>query len=129
MKSLVEFIKVLRGQDKSTAVTVYPSIAREGKEYDQYENNLTRTNLNPVTIWGYLKTVSAEALVYKQYGLHELGAKEFICEAKYKNYFLIANRIVINGADYQVFISGTGSRLMITDLPGQLIKVVLSRNG
>ncbi len=122
------FIKqLLKSKDYSTKITIYFSYNVAGSDYDDYEKNYTKTNLNPKTIKGYVSQISSEALVWKSYGLAETGAVEVICEKKYKNYFLKASRIVIDGDDYSVYISATGNKAVVTDRKFNLIRVVLSK--
>ena len=129
MKKIMDVINTIKSSEFSTKVYIYMSTKQAGEGYDGYEDNYTYTNLNPVIIKGYVREVSPEALVYKQYGLHQMGAVELICEAKYKNYFTLSNRVVIDGIDYQVFREGTGSRTLIQERPYKLLRVILSRNG
>ena len=98
-----------------------------GDDYDSYEKNYIYSNLNPITINGYVSEISAEALVWKQYGLKEIGAKEVICEERYINYFRLANKIEIDGDEYEVFKDGVGGRVMIQKRPYHTYRVILQK--
>ena len=119
--------KLLGSANYSTKIKIFFSTAMAGDDYDPYENNLTFSNLNPKTIKGYVRQISSEALVYKQYGLKEQGAKEILTDAKYKEWFENCSKIEIDGKEYQVYREGAGTRCMITERPFQIIKVVVSR--
>lgn len=129
MKKIPELKNILKDIEFTKKVFIYMSTKAGGDDYDNFEGNYVYTELNPIPIKAYVREVSAEALVYKQYGLHQMGAVELICEARYKNYFLNSNKIVIDSVTYQVFKEGGGNRTYIQDRPYNLIRVVLSRNG
>jgi len=86
----------------ATKITMYFAVKTADEGYDSYESNKTTTNLNPKTIRGYIHPVSREQLVYKQYGLSNIGAVEVICDEKYISWFKTANKITINSANYSV---------------------------
>lgn len=100
-----------------------------GDDFSPYEANYTYTNMSPIIIRAYVREVSPEALVYKQYGLHRMGAKEIICELKYRDLFTNCNKVVIENDEYQVFREGVGSRALIQERPYNMMRVVLSKNG
>lgn len=129
MKKLPNVINIIKSTEFSTKIYIYMSTKTAGEDFDSYEGNYTFSNLNPYTIRGYVREVSPEALVYKQYGLHQMGAVEVICEAKYKNYFVLSNKIIIDSIEYQVFKEGTGNKALIQSRPYNLLRVILNRNG
>jgi len=122
LKYLEKIIK-----ENSTKIYIYFSIATAGDDFDPYEQNYTYTNLNPLVIKGYVRDISPEALVWKQYGLREMGAKEIICDKRYRNWFEKCNKIEINGEKFQVFKEGVGGKFIITSLPYNLIRVVINK--
>jgi len=112
-----------------TKVYVYFATKSAGDDYDPEEKNYTYTNMNPLVIKAYLTQISPEKLVWKQYGLQEMGAVELLCEAKYKNWFKICNKIVIDDNEYAVFKVGNGNRVLIQERAGDMIRVILERLG
>jgi len=116
-------------KENGTKIAIYPAVKTAGEDYDPREKNYEWSNLNPYTIKGYVQMLSPEALVWKQYGLQEMGAIEILCEAKYKNWFKIANKVVINGEEYSVFKTGVNNRVLIQDRPWNNIRVILQRKG
>ncbi len=112
----------------STKVTIYFSTKSAGEYFDPYEQNYTYTNLNPLTIRGYVSEVTPEALIYKQYGLQNMGAKEILCDSKYKSYFELSNKVTIDGDNYTVFKEGTGNKTLIANRTKKIIRVVITRN-
>ena len=122
-----EVDKILKDSNLSTKISIYFGYTTFGDDYDSYENNTVDAKLNPKTIKAYVRDVSPEALVYKQYGLHEVGAKEILCDARYKEWFLKCSKITIDGDEYQVYKEATGQRAIITSRPFQTIRVVVSR--
>lgn len=111
--------------DKGTKILIYFSTKKAGPDFDPYTKNYTFVDLPPKTILGYVTQVTPEKLVWKQYGLQELGAIEILCESKYKDWFKNCNRVVINEQDYRVFKLGQGKLAIVQDRAGGLIKVTL----
>jgi len=126
-KSNKEINKLLENSNLCTKVQVFFSYRTFSDDYDNYENNYTDAKLNPKTLKAYVTDISPQALVYKQYGLHEIGAKEILCKDRYKSWFKKCSKITIDGDEYQVFKEAAGSRMIITDRPFKLIRVVVSR--
>jgi len=129
MKKILAINKLLTNKEFSTKIRIFFSSKSAGDDYDPYENNYTFSNLNPITIKGYVRELSPEALVWKQYGLANLGAKEILCSDRYRTWFENCNKVEIDGDEYQVFREGTGNRVIISKRPYKLIRVVITRNG
>lgn len=92
----VDIFKLLEGEGKLTKVFVYPSIE---VLIDPYEKNTSKSYLNYTTIKGLVREVSPEALHWKYFGQIPMKSKELICQKKWKNTLLIADKIKI-GNDY-----------------------------
>jgi hypothetical protein len=122
-----EINNLLKNSNLSTKIFLYFSTKTAGDYYDSYEQNYTYTNLNPLCIKGYVRDIKAEALVWKQYGLSEIGAKEILCEEKYASRFRLCNKIEINGDAYQVYKEAQGNRLLIESRPFKLIRVIVQK--
>lgn len=118
---------ILKKPEFTKKIRLIFSSAAPGDFYDGYENNLTFSNLNPITIKGYVRNLSPETAFWKQYGLHQAGMMEIICEAKYSQHFKLCNKIVIDDTTYQVYKDGGGTRTMITERPMNLLRVVVSK--
>ena len=98
--------------------------------YDEFENNLSDEIISMQTInQAYSREITAERLVYKQYGLKELGALEILCDARYTDYFKLASKIVINSEEYEVFSNGLGDKSLIQKIPFNMIKVTITKKG
>jgi len=118
---------LLKDREFTKKIYIYFSTAAGGDDYDPFENKKTFTNLNPTVIKGYVRELSPETAFWKQYGLHQNGMKEILCEAKYRKWFELCNKIVVDNIEYQVFKSGTGGKTMIIERPLNIIRVVVSR--
>lgn len=125
-QSYIEISKLLKNRKIGGKISFYFSSKSVGEDFDPYENNYTYTNLNPLTGWGYIRELSGEQSFYKQYGVHSSGIKEIICENKYSNWFKKANKIEIDGNEYQVF-KDSGGKVSIIKRPCNLIRVTLER--
>lgn len=111
----------------SSKIYIYFASQQAGDDYDPYEKSTTHMKLNPIVIKGYVREINPEALVWKQYGLANIGAKEVLCNAKYDSYFRKCQKIVIDNESYQVFKEGTGNKAIIQKRPFQTMRVVISR--
>lgn len=118
---------LLKDADFTEKIRLYFSNKVAGDDFDSYEKNYTLTYLNPVVIRGLVRNVSPEALVWKQYGLSEIGSIEIIVHAKYKTWFTNVAKIEVNGDFYTVFKDGTGGRSIIQDRPNRIIRVILKK--
>ena len=127
-KRIPEVTNLLKHTNFSTKISIFMSTKTAGDDYDEYEDNYTYSNLNPIIVKGYVREVSPEALVYKQYGMQNMGAKEILCDSKYKNLFENCNLIEIDSDKYMVFKEGTNNRTLISDRPNKLIRVVVTRS-
>ena len=127
MKKLFSLQKLLENSRYTTKIKIFFSTKAAGEGYDSYEDNYTFTNLNPLTIKAYVTEISSEALVWKAYGLKEIGAKEIICKSQYTNWFKMANKVEIDGDEYEVFKEGVGNRANIQKRPFNFIRVILQK--
>jgi len=127
MRKVPYIRKLLKDKDFATKVLVFFSTKTAEEGFDDYEKNYTYSNLNPLSLYGYVTDISPEALVWKQYGLQEIGAKEILCEAKYKEWFKNANKVTIDGDVYEVYREAAGNRAIIQNRPFQTIRVLLQK--
>lgn len=81
-------------------VVCYPSTS---PTVDPYEHNTTQSFLNPITIQGILVSISFGGLKYKYYGQMSVGAKQLLCDKKYKKIILNSEKIEIDGETYGVY--------------------------
>jgi len=126
-RHLKDVDRILNDSNLSTKIKIYFSYREYGDDYDPEEANYTDAKLNPKTIRGVVSEISPQALVYKSYGLHEIGAKEIICSSRYKEWFLKCAKITINDEEYQIFKEAAGSRAIISDRRFKTIRVVIAR--
>ncbi|OQB07093.1 MAG: hypothetical protein BWY21_01754 [Parcubacteria group bacterium ADurb.Bin216] len=125
MKENDDIVRVLENDEYTTKIRIFMATETVDESYDRYENNKVRTNLNPITIKGYVRDISPEKLYWKQYGKVEGGGKEVICKAKYADLFRNANKIVIDGDEYSCYKEGVGGNAGIVKRPFQTIRVTL----
>lgn len=129
MKKLFDFNKILKDVGLDTKIFIYLALKTAADDFDSYEANYTLSNLPPITIHGHVRSITPEALVWKQYGLHQNGAVEVITQSKHRTLFENANKITINNIEYQVFKEGTGNRSIMQDRPLDMLRVILTRAG
>jgi hypothetical protein len=117
--------RLLRDKNLCTKIYLYMSTKSVGEDFDSEENNYTYSNLNPITVKGYVTDIKPESLVYRQVGLAETGAVEVLCENRFAEYFRLANKIIIDDDQFQVYKDNVGNRLQITKIPFELCKIML----
>ena len=128
MRDNPELYSVLKDPEFSKKIKLFFTKSETvGDDYDPYEGKKTRTNLNPITIKGYVAQFTPTSLVWNDYGLTEQGSVQVLCDKKYKSLFEMANKVEIEGKDYSVFKDGQGGRSLITVKPYNLITVILKR--
>lgn len=127
MKRLPEVTKLLTKENELlTKVYFYFATKTAGADYDPYEKNWTYTDSNPQTVKMYVREIAAESLVWRQMGTQETGAVDILCEERYKNWFLYANKIVIDSDEYEVYKEATG-RVMMQKRPYKMLRVILRK--
>jgi len=127
LKKIKELYNLVEHNEFTTKANLYFSTRSIGDDFDPYEKNYKYTNLNPEVVKGYARELTPSSLVWKNYGLKEQGAVEFLCRSKYREWFEICNKIVINDKEYEVFKEASGNKVLITERPYKFIKVVLKR--
>ena len=127
MKILKEIHNIINEKEYSSKIRLFFSTQSKGDDYDKYEQTKEYTNLNPLTIRAVVSMVSPEALVWKQYGLSEIGAIDIVTEKKYKKWFELCNKVEYNNDSYSVLRDATGSRAIIQDRPNNTIRVILQK--
>ena len=134
-KHIPQFEHLMLKDYTAEKITLYfaMEIAEEG--YDDFEKNTTPSNLNPKTIRGYIHRITPEQLIYKQYGLSNMGALEIIVDDKYYNWFKIANKITVDGVDYRVMREGNADGTpsnprgtVVAKRAFKMVRLVLVRN-
>ena len=128
---LQDFEKLMLKDYTATKITLYFAIKSADDGWDDFEQNLTTTNLNPKTIRGYIHEVTPQQRIYKQYGLSNIGAQEIICDDKYLDWFKTANKIEIEDVEYRVLSVGNAESNkggLVTKRAFKMAKIVLVRN-
>lgn len=120
-----DFLKLIR--DYQITASVYPAYARKDETYDEQENNKVKYNLNPLPVKCYARELSPQSLVYRNYGMEHTGSLEILVDRHYLQWFLICNKVVINGNEYEVFKSGVGQYSSVREGPFSLVALVLTR--
>ena len=117
--------KLLKDNNFTTKINLYFSYNSVGEDYDEYEKNYTKTLLNKETIKAYVTDLTPEALVWKQYGTSEQGAKEVLVDSKYINWFKTASKIEIEDDEYSVYNQALGNKAIITNRRLNYSRIVL----
>ena len=127
MKKIELIHSLLKDSEYTEKIKLFFSTKSAGEDFDEYEKTYDYTELNPVTIRAIVRMVTPEALVWKQYGLKEMGAIEILTEEKYKKWFENCIKIEYKNDVYTVFKDSAGSRAIIQSRPNDIIRVVLMK--
>ena len=130
-----EFEHLMLKDYTAEKVTLYFAVETALEGYDPYEHNTIPSNLNPKTIRGYIHNITPEQLIYKQYGLSNVGAVEIVVDEKYYNWFKLANKITVAGIDYLVMREGNAAGTpsnpkgtVVAKRAFKMVRLVLVRN-
>ena len=118
-----EALNLIKSQQ--TKIYIQMGVPVYGPDYDPSSNNVTFNLLPPKVIKGYVKQISSSALVWKEYGLQEMGSIEILCDSKYTDWFKTCVSIVVNGKNYRAYKFGQGKLAIIEDRGHGLIRVAL----
>lgn len=119
--------KIFKDSGLSTKIQIFFSTKSFPEDYDPEENNYTLSKLNPKTIRGYITEVSASSLVWKSYGLHNIGAKEILCDSRYKSWFQNCAKIMIENEEFQTYREAAGGRAIISERKFRMIRVLVAK--
>ena len=134
-KHIRQFEDLMDKDFTAEKITLYFAMETALEGYDPYEHNTTPSNLNPKTIRGYIHHITPEQLIYKQYGLSNMGALEIVVDSKYYDWFKIANKITIDSIDYRVMREGNADGTpsnprgtVVAKRAFKMVRLVLVRN-
>jgi hypothetical protein len=118
---------LVKRSDLLSKVSFYFATKTVGDDFDPIEKNYTYVNQNPQTVKMYVREIEAESLIWKQMGTKEAGAVELLCEERYKNWFMVANKIMVNDDEYEVYKEATGGRAIMQRRPFKMLRVILRK--
>lgn len=127
MRKIKEIQDLISDSEFSTKVLLFFATKSTEADFTPQEGNYVYTNLNPLTIRAYVRDISPEALVWKQYGLSNTGSKEIVTKAKYADWFKNCNKVEIDGDEYAVWKEAAGNRAIIEKRPFNTIRVILQK--
>ena len=119
--------QILKDSNLTSKIQLFFSTKTWGEDADPCEGNYTLSKLNPKTIRGYVTEVSASSLVWKSYGLHNMGAKEILCDSRYKTWFQNCAKIMIDNEEFQTYREATGGRAIISERKFKMIRVLVAK--
>ena len=100
MDKRIDLFKLLKNEGKLETVLVYPATNTVN---DPFENTTDTSFLNPVPVKVYVDQIGFGALKYKYWGQLAAGSIKIICETKYYNLFLLADKIEYNDNLYYLY--------------------------
>jgi hypothetical protein len=121
----IEFERLLKASTVTKKISLFFASKTAGEDFDPKEKNYLYSNLNPATVKGYVRDIKPEKQYWRQYGISEGGAKEIYCDAKYAPWFRKANKIKIEGDEYSVYSKAQGNRVLITEFPFKLVRIIV----
>jgi len=128
-KRIKNISRLLKNNKFMTKIQLYFSYESIPDWYDPYENVTETLILNPKTVKGYVSEIQITSLIWKEYGLQEMGAVQVLCDKQYKNYFMDCTKAEIDGQEFTVYKDTEGNRQNITENKAGFITVILSKKG
>jgi hypothetical protein len=118
-------------RDYSEDVYVYlrRSLTKSADYNTKYNVAYTKTQQNPIKIKAITRQETLEKLVIKDLGLVSVGAITIIIRQADLNAIKLAERVSINGADYEIYNSAVGKKVLIDDSLFGYLKVILFKKG
>lgn len=110
-----------------TKVILYFGKKTEGVSFCEEEQNHEEKMVGQMAIPAVVRQLTPTSLHFRKYGLQLSGAVEVITDSKYKNKFLIADKITINKNEYEVFSNNMGAYSSLRDLPLGRIAITLKK--
>ena len=98
----MNILELLKKHENTKNIKIY--LGKEVIE-DPYEKNVSIELQNPITIQGFVYTISPESIKWKYEGLIPYGSKSIICDKSYANLFKLAEKIEIDDEDYTTFVN------------------------
>lgn len=128
-KRLIDVSSLFKDRYEQVAIECYFSkqVVNAGSDELEMKYSNETTGMRVINE-AFIRELSAERLVYKQYGLKELGALEILCDARYTDWFKLATKIVVNNTEYEVYsdkLSNNGS--LIQKRPFNMIRVTITK--
>jgi hypothetical protein len=94
-----------------------PGAKVKGTNYDKFRDiGWTVGQQNPIVVKAWVREVSPNELILRQIGLVAVGAKKLVVKNNDVALFRLANRVVINDADYYVYNDAVGKKFQIQEL-------------
>jgi len=94
--------------------------------YDPYRDTGYKvTQINPIFVRVLTRAISANTLVYQQFGLTESGAIELIMKDSDLEIVKLAERLKVNDQEYYVYHDAVGNRLQTRKLALGFSKVTV----
>ncbi len=110
---------------KQLAKSIRVYIAKESI-IDPFEKNVSRLNLNPISIKAIVSTVSPEKLNWKFYGMKVQEAKELIIKKNDLNLIRLSHKIEIDGIYFLSYRENV-SNFSIFSLDDKYVRITLWR--
>lgn len=118
-------------RDYAEKIHVYLRASQiKGNDYHpKYNVAYTKTNQNPITIKAIIRDETANKLVIKNIGLTAVGAKSIIIKNSDVNTIKLAEKIVINNENYEIYNSAVGKKFQVYDVCFGYSKIIIFKSG
>lgn len=125
-KRNIDITSLLKEKYQQTSIEFYFGTKVKQNGSDDYEMVYDTSLLNSrILKEAFTREIEAEKLVWKQYGLKELGAIEVLCDGRYESWFRNSDKTVINNREYEIFKSAASDRVLIQKRPFNMIRIIM----
>jgi hypothetical protein len=97
-------------QLEGESILIYPG---HEKKIDPFDETKEITYLSPIPIKALVKDFSPKALVWKDYGIKDIGTKQVMIEPKYLSLIENCVKLKIRDEEYTVFKDAASNKLQI----------------
>jgi hypothetical protein len=95
--SKLDLFHIFKNDGTMSNLSVYASVEHET---DEFEHTTEIDLLNPITIKAIVNQIGFSALKWKYWGNLPTGSIQIICESRWYDLLIIADKIVYKGNDY-----------------------------
>lgn len=103
-----------------------PGATTKSDNYDKYRDvGYQKNSQNYLTVKAWIRDTTPNELVYKQIGIHALGAKKLIVKNNDISLFKLAEKILINEELFYVYNDAVGNKMQILNLDSNYSEITL----
>lgn len=121
--------KIFQLYSENVNVYLHRSFTKSTDYNPKYNVAYTKTSQNPIIIKAIIRQEALDKLVIKDLGLVSIGALIILIKESDLNAIKLADRVSIQGSDYEVYNSAVGKKILIDSGLFGYSRITLFRKG